>query len=581
MCSIQYVRAQSKSYNITIIAEGNFGTPNGDIYKVSRQVNAPPVKTGPAYQTANGTTGIDVLQDFEYFGNRAVLCGKGSNPVKMAIVNFPGYDSVITFDNNTFGAGIQTIGKASNTKVYVSGAGSSAYRMIDLTNNTVNVITDPNSQLSGTASYMVPANGFIYIATGSKIVKVDTATNTVTATIQPGLGTIAGMVADPVRNCIWILGKTSNVSALMKLEPNNNDFQHAPVALTGITNAKLLRYGADKLYFVSGLNVHAYSISNPVIPVPAVYTTTLNGNSFSIFYGRAFAVDAVNGDFAIASAGNFSQPSTYEIVDGTTYTLIDTGSVDGRIVNKLFLNTSSPKIPSWDTTALENVYAQCDTTLTEIPKAYFDDIYYSATTAGSLTFRTQGSHPIIWEFNNGNMTVSQLQEVIIEDTIAPVPDVAVLDDLTENCPYTLTAPTASDNCAGAITGTTPVMTFTEAGTYTVLWTYRDAGGNSVTQAQKVTIQCDETNVPHLSTSSISIYPNPAQDQLTVSLKDHHSVSGYTFCITDMLGKIMMQGDVLSALQTIDISQLQAGLYQLTIQAPGTGASFARKVVITR
>ncbi len=59
----------------------------------------------------------------------------------------------------------------------------------------------------------------------------------------------------------------------------------------------------------------------------------------------------------------------------------------------------------------------------------------------------------------------------------------------------LTAPTATDNCEGSITGTTELtrLTYTEQGTYTIHWTYDDGNGNTSTQNQAVIV--DDVTAP--------------------------------------------------------------------------------------
>lgn len=90
----------------------------------------------------------------------------------------------------------------------------------------------------------------------------------------------------------------------------------------------------------------------------------------------------------------------------------------------------------------------------------------------------------------GNVT--QVHQNIIRtiDTTAPVADI---QDIVSPCGLTVPAPTATDDCSGAITGTTTdPVTFTEAGTYTINWTFADAAGNSVTVPQMVKINFDAT-----------------------------------------------------------------------------------------
>jgi PQQ-dependent dehydrogenase (s-GDH family) len=77
---------------------------------------------------------------------------------------------------------------------------------------------------------------------------------------------------------------------------------------------------------------------------------------------------------------------------------------------------------------------------------------------------------------------------------APVPTVASLPTITDNCSVTLTAPTATNNCSGTIEGqTTTVFPITAQGNTTVTWTYNYGNGKTVTQTQTVTINSTTWN----------------------------------------------------------------------------------------
>jgi PQQ-dependent dehydrogenase (s-GDH family) len=79
--------------------------------------------------------------------------------------------------------------------------------------------------------------------------------------------------------------------------------------------------------------------------------------------------------------------------------------------------------------------------------------------------------------------------------VAPTPDVTTLPTITDQCSVTsITAPTATNSCSGAIVGTTTtVFPITTQGTTTVVWTYKYGNGNSLTQNQTVII--DDTVAP--------------------------------------------------------------------------------------
>jgi len=105
------------------------------------------------------------------------------------------------------------------------------------------------------------------------------------------------------------------------------------------------------------------------------------------------------------------------------------------------------------------------------------------------------STTITWTYtdNNGN-SVSQTQNIqVTSDTTDPVPDEEMLADLSSQCDITeLTAPTATDNCAGIINGVHDAQLPITSST-TITWTYTDTNGNSVSQTQNVEITGDTTD----------------------------------------------------------------------------------------
>ncbi|MFQ6601980.1 T9SS type B sorting domain-containing protein [Flavobacterium sp. C3NV] len=79
--------------------------------------------------------------------------------------------------------------------------------------------------------------------------------------------------------------------------------------------------------------------------------------------------------------------------------------------------------------------------------------------------------------------------VFIGDVEKPVPDIVNLPTITGDCNTIITTiPTATDVCAGAITGTTTnPLSYNLPGTYTIVWSYNDGNGNISTQSQTVNI----------------------------------------------------------------------------------------------
>ncbi|WP_074961625.1 T9SS type A sorting domain-containing protein [Flavobacterium akiainvivens] len=211
-----------------------------------------------------------------------------------------------------------------------------------------------------------------------------------------------------------------------------------------------------------------------------------------------------NGTLWAWGHNNFGQLGDNTTVDKIVPT--QTGSICNE---PLCTITVSPLAP---------VTAQCSVALSDVTVPTVVDNCENTITAalvsGTFPITAQGTTPISWKFQNTVNTVIVTQNIIIDDTTAPVPTIATLPDITTECQLTagsVTAPTALDACAGTITGTTTAtFPITTQSTTTITWTYNDGNGNTSTQTQNVII--DDTTAP---VPTIATLPNvTAQCQLT-------------------------------------------------------------------
>ncbi|UXX78651.1 cadherin domain-containing protein [Reichenbachiella carrageenanivorans] len=114
---------------------------------------------------------------------------------------------------------------------------------------------------------------------------------------------------------------------------------------------------------------------------------------------------------------------------------------------------------------------------------------------------TQGETTIVWTYEDADGNIkTQNQKIIIDDNEAPEADQATLPDITAECSVAEpSAPTATDNCRGQITGTQAlIFPITTPGETTIVWTYTDDNGNTSTQNQKIVIEDVTAPVPVLS-----------------------------------------------------------------------------------
>ncbi|MFN2380793.1 MAG: gliding motility-associated C-terminal domain-containing protein [Bacteroidales bacterium] len=205
-------------------------------------------------------------------------------------------------------------------------------------------------------------------------------------------------------------------------------------------------------------------------------------------------------------AGPISATTTDPVVYNTlgTYSITWTyndgnGNVSTQTQTVIVSDDISP-LPDED--PLPDVTIQCNGTVPVIPTATDNCAgVIAGTTSDPLTYSSPGNYSVTWTYDDGNgNSVSQIQNILVQDTTEPVPDVAVLPDLTGECGVTVTlVPTATDECAGTITGTTTdPLVYTVQGVYSITWTYSDGNGNSVDQVQNVIVDDITDPVPDIA-----------------------------------------------------------------------------------
>lgn len=538
------------TYKLELIAEGNFGQTNGDVF-VRNTTVSPAQNSGPLYQSVNSSPGLNVLQDFKVAGNKAIMVDKPTGASTVYVLNYPSMEviEVLPTGNN----GGQTIGVASPTKAYVSFGSPGGVKLLDLTNYTLTQVTDPNSDISSYSSAMAYANGYMYVQISSKIVKIDTLTNAVVGTILPGVGTISGLVVDDAQEKLWVMGGSS----LKSIDLLDNETVSA--AITMPVTGKHVRYYDQKIYFWSSKKMYIYDIAQGIVPTTEVYTSSLVG-SWDFGYGRGFDIDQNTGDFVITSASLFTGPSAFEVVDGATFEIIESSSLPGCVgANncRLFTYHSTPGLPVPDVASLPSIEEECSAALTA-PTA--DNGTITGTTTDPVSYTEQGTYTVVWTFTNNTGSVTQEQTVVINDVTAPEMDTVA--GISIACSETVDAPVAMDNCEGEITGTTTdAVSFDTSGTYTINWTFDDGNGNTITKQQQVIVACSDLSVETKTVIINAVFPVPADQVVTIVLNEQ--ITG-AIVITDVQGNKILTQKTNGIKNTIDISSFVAGIYFLSV-----------------
>jgi hypothetical protein len=219
----------------------------------------------------------------------------------------------------------------------------------------------------------------------------------------------------------------------------------------------------------------------------SINTTDINNGSTDDFDTPTLSIDVNSFD-----CSNIGSPVI------VTLTAEDSlGQTDTCTTTVTVVDTINP-----DTPALTDITAECNATVTAPTTTDNCGATITGTTSDATTFNTQGTYTITWNFDDGNGNdIDVIQNIEIDDVTAPVPDVATLADVTDQCEVTaLTPPSATDNCGSAVTVThdasLPIAT---QGTTVVTWTYDDGNGNTSTQTQNVVINDITAPVPDVET----------------------------------------------------------------------------------
>jgi hypothetical protein len=276
--------------------------------------------------------------------------------------------------------------------------------------------------------------------------------------------------------------------------PTAND--NCAGVITGITSDPLT-YNSEGTYTIHWTynDGHGNSSSqNQTVIVHDATAPVANVTTLSTVTGQCSAVvssaPTANDNCTGVITGTTSDPLTYN--SEGTYTIhwtYNDGHGNSSSQNQTVI-VHDATAPVANVTTLSTVTGQCSAAVTA-PTANDNCAgVITGITSDPLTYSAEGTYTIHWTYNDGHgNSSSQNQTVVVHDATAPVANVTTLSTITGQCSATVTtAPKATDNCAGQITGTTSdPLTYSAEGTYTIHWIYNDGHGNSSSQNQTVIV----------------------------------------------------------------------------------------------
>ncbi|MCA6436975.1 MAG: T9SS type A sorting domain-containing protein [Bacteroidetes bacterium] len=274
-------------------------------------------------------------------------------------------------------------------------------------------------------------------------------------------------------------------------------------------------------------------------PVAAASCFTAPANPSSPFYAgevEDYNVNLVTGAAATPPVANFTVP--VNVCKNQTITLNDN-------------STNTPTAWSWTLTG-----ASPATSTLQNP---------------AITYTNAGTYTISLVSSNASGASAIVSKTIAIIDCSPVANFTVPANVCKNQTITLNdnstnTPTAwSWTLTGASPATSmlqnPVITYTNAGTYTISLKSTNSGGASAIVSKTISINVCNVGVNELENDeakNITIYPNPTNGAFAIDLKSAGQVSIY-----NLLG------------EQIFIKQLQAGKHSLDITHQATGVYFVR------
>jgi hypothetical protein len=193
-------------------------------------------------------------------------------------------------------------------------------------------------------------------------------------------------------------------------------------------------------------------------------------------------------------AGSTNDQRTYDVPGSYTvrWTYTDAAG-NSTYQDQTVVVTADIAPPVPDVATLPTVTGECTATVIEPPTATDNcsGTEVTGTTTDPLTYTSVGSHTIHWKYTDASGNNSfQNQTVVVTDTHAPVVTLNGSSSVTVEChtSYTDAGATDTDNCSAtpSLSSTSDVLV-NVPGTYHVVWSATDSGGNTGTATRTVTV----------------------------------------------------------------------------------------------
>ncbi|WP_026302578.1 T9SS type A sorting domain-containing protein, partial [Psychroflexus tropicus] len=307
-------------------------------------------------------------------------------------------------------------------------------------------------------------------------------------------------------------------------------------------------------------------------PTPTI--TGLSGGTFTSAAG--LVIDASSGIIDVS----VSAPGTYTVFYTTNGACSNTANFEITILDC----TLSASAVATNVTCASDTDGSIELTVTGGTLPYTFAWNNSATTEDVSGLPVGNYEVTVTDARNCSVIVSIEVEAV--DNVDPV--ISCLSDQTitlTSGETTYTVPdfvgngdvTATDNCDGNVASITqnpaPGSSLSQ-GEYDFTFIATDLAGNTDECTVKITVE-ETLGLDDLSLNTLSIYPNPVGNLLSIELPDYVELEDMT--IYDLTGKEVMNINLNRNQKQIDVSNLQSAQYLVSIRSKN-GAKVIRRLL---
>ncbi|MFM1998408.1 MAG: hypothetical protein RL204_355 [Bacteroidota bacterium] len=466
-----------------------------------------------------------------------------------------------------------SVSPTTNTTYTVTGTNASGCSTVANTSITVNPIPTVSIQSAGTT--ICEGSSIVLTAIGADSYTWNGGQNTSSITVSPTVTTTYTATGTNAFGCQSTVTKTITVDQLPNVaiqSASNSICLGNSITLSG-SGAILYSWNTgasstnitvspttNTTYTVTGTsasgcqNTASTTITveeNPVVEITASATTVCSGNPITLSVAEGLNYAWSNGENSASITVTPSSSSTYSVTATNSAGCSATASVELEIL----------ATPTLAFTVSDD--AICNGESTTITASGADNFEWNiGNTEASITVQPTLTtvYTVTGTNDNGCQAISS-QEILVQQ----IPEIAFIEPITTFClnspEYTIEVLPANGVFSGpGMNGNTFNPAAAGVGTHSIQYYYSNGECDATSELEITVDDCISTN--DIEATSISVYPNPATEMLTID----GLIGSNTLHLINEQGQIIFNERTFNAKQNIELQHLTSGIYYLKIQS---------------